>query len=228
MKKIIAIPLLMLALSGAAQQLENKLNIYFGYTTGTFLGCKTITEGNFTYPSLYGNMGGVTGYTIKSLYRYKPHLSIGLGFEKIVSSRWQNPTYSDYNDVGVTLYALHPTLQLHTPQAKAGLRNWIKAFIEVKPSVGTSKVIFEKPIFDVVSLTESVSQPSETNNIFFGIGSSVGLEVTPTNYLGIFASYSYSNDKVASKFYIDTHITTTQLTVGLFVKFLKNKRFIYE
>lgn len=228
MRKFIAIPLLMLALTGAAQQLENKLNIYFGYTSGSFGGNKTTSEGSFTYPSLYGNVGSTSGYAIKGLYRLKPYVSLGIGLEKVESAKWQSTTYSDYNDAKVTQLALHPTLQLHTLQAKAGVLNWVKAYLEVEPGIGSSKVTFSKPIFDVVSNKEAAAQPSETTNTFYGVRGSAGVEIAPTRSFGIFASYSYGFARVSSDFYADHHFTATQLTVGLFLKFMKNKHAIYE
>jgi hypothetical protein len=210
-----------------AQPIDNKINVYFGYSSGGFHGKEMIKENNYISPSLFDNFKNLKGLSLKALINKNQSYSIGLGCNISDAYNWELQDYYDYLKSGIKLYSLSPIIQFHNKFTERGLTNRIKAFIEIAPTIGFSTLILSDSLFDIQSESRSFSQPMKSNDINFGIEGKTGLELIITRAFGLYFAYSFHQRWVTSKFYPDKHFTSSQLDFGIFLRFKKDKRYFY-
>lgn len=215
-----------MSLISHAQQIDNKVNIYCGYGFGSFYGKEMITEDNFISPSLFANYQNLSGISLKGLVSGNKILGFGLGLDYLTASQWELQGYIDYSKSGVNLYSISPVIQFHTKYTERELTNRIKAFFEIAPTIGLSKLTLSTPLFDIQS-EEIFSQPLESNAMYYGVKGNAGLEIIITRAIGLSLSYSYQQSWVSSIYYPDKHFANSLLNFGIFLRLKKDQRYFY-
>jgi len=222
-----------------AQLIDNKINIYFGYSIADFHGQNVLKEGDFISTSLFPNYLDVKGASFKGLIELNQFCSIGAGFDMISASNWQNHEYYDYLRSNANQYSISPTIQIHTKFKEAGISNRMKLFIEIAPIIGMSNINLSRVFFETQNqiITQyqgstqnrslTVSTPNESSDRFYGAKGSTGLEWAINHYAGIYFTYSIQQSKITSKFYNDKQFLRSQLDFGIFLRFKKDKRYFY-
>lgn len=228
MKKTVLITItLLVSFFSQAQLIDNKMNIYFGYSTGVFHGKETIKDGSFIFPSLYANYTDLKGLSFKCLVNSNPIYSLGLGFNYSAASGWASSISEIYTNSQIHQYSLSPVIQFHTKFTETGIYNRIKGIFEIAPSFGFSDLTLATPLFDIQSQSGIVSQPMNSRDIFYGIGSKAGAELSVTHRLGIYVAYSFQHNWITSKLYNDKGFSSSQLCLGLIMRLERFKRFNY-
>lgn len=210
-----------------AQFISNKINIYAGYETGGFHGNKTIHENNFIYPSLYPNFNTLDGISLKVRYNYNLHLSFGIAFSYLQASNWEYPDSMLYQGSEVTLQSLSADIQLHTKLSETGIWNRIRLLLEISPTFGISRLSLTNLLFDIQQGNNSISQPKGSNDLYYGLKGTLGVEVTLNQVTSVFFDYSYGYYLVSSNLYSDNHFTNYIIEAGIVIKLRKNKRYFY-
>lgn len=226
-KTVILFVFVIICYQGYSQLIDNKINVYFGYNLASFSGQKVLNEKGFISPSLFSNYHSATGESIKGLMKLNQYCSIGLGLDVLSASRWENPLYNDYNGSTINLYAISPTINIHTKLKGTGIANRFKLFTELAPSIGQSNVKLSKSIFDLQSQSSRNTPPNSSNDTFIGAKWSAGLEVAINQFAGVFYTFSMQQNFINSKLYNDNHFFCTKMDFGLFLKFKKEKRYFY-
>jgi len=213
--------------NGKAQFLDNDINVYFGYVNGNFHNKEIIIEGDFISPSLYSNLEKLNGVSLKALYKGYKYFSFGISLEKLNGYNWEYADRSDYSGAEIILKSISPTIQFHNKFMKDGGLNSLKFVIEISPTFGSSILLLENPLCDIQSENNTVSQPMESTDLFFGLKGNAGFEYFISNSFGAYVTYSFENDWIKSKLYNDKKFSRTQLSFGIFVRFKKDKRYFY-
>jgi len=207
--------------------MDNKFNIYAEYITGIFHGKDLITEKNFVYPSLYNNLKDLSGITLKMLYKNNQNISWGLGVTRLQASNWSFTDHIEYQGSEVKLQSISPIIQFHNKYSESKFFNRGKFFIEIAPAIGQSDLSLTNSPFTIQNSNEIIAPPKESSDLFFGIKGSAGLEWTFAQSTGMVISYSLQQSWIKSKLYNDSHILSSQLSIGIFLKLKKDKRFFY-
>jgi hypothetical protein len=224
MRKCIILTIILLkSCYNYAQSIDNKINLYFGYSFGGFLGKEIIKEGNFISPALYPNYKHLEGFSFKVLDKINPYLSLGLDFANSSSSMWESQEYNDYLNSKIQLYSLCPTIQLHNKFKKTGVLNRIKLFIDIAPTVGLSKLTLINPLFDIQSRDKAISQPKNSLDPFYGVKGNIGLGLAIRQAIGLYVIYSLNHNWITSKLYNDNHFSSSLLGFGAVIRFKKDK-----
>lgn len=230
-KKLCAVCLLAIIFSGSlfcnAQLIGNDITICSGYFRGLFQGNKSIIENDFIYPSLYANFKNLDGISLKVLYNYDKYFSFGISLSHLRAINWKLPDSMLYQESKVNLRSLSPVVQIHTKLNETGAFNKIRLFLEVAPTIGISKLSLSNPLFEIREGNASISQPTGSNDMYFGLRGSLGAEVSLTQAVGLFLDCSYGYYRVSSKLYSDTHFANYGLEAGVVIKLKKNKRYFY-
>lgn len=210
-----------------AQFIDKYINIYTGYVNGHFYGKEVINETGYISPSLYSNFEDLNGISIKALYNGHKYFSFGLSTEFLNGSNWYYDGRSNYSGAGIKIRSLSPVLQFHNKFLKDGVFNKLKIFIEISPSFGTSVLTLKNPLFDIQGENITVAQPMESSDAFYGIKGGAGLEFVFSKLFGVYITYSLQYDWVNSKLYNDKQFSSTQLDFGIFMRFIRDKRYFY-
>jgi len=210
-----------------AQVIDNKVNIYAEYIIGIFHGKELIEEKNFIYPSLYNNLKDIDGISLKWLYKNHQHISLGINVILLQASNWEYTGHSEYHGSKIKMQSISPTIQFHSKFSETNIFNRGRVFIEIGPTVGLSKLTLSNPLFDIQNEKDAVSIPMKSNDIFYGLTGNVGLEWAITQLIGIYITYSLQFNWVTSKLYNDNQFTSSQLGIGIIMKFKKDKRYFY-
>lgn len=212
---------------GYSQLIDNKINIYFGFNKASFTGQKVLNENGFISTSLFPNYHNITGNSIKALMNLNRYCSIGMGFDMLSATRWENQPYSDYVGSSASLISISPTFNIHTKFKSKGIANRIKVFAEIAPSIGQSNLKLSKSIFDLQTQISRSYPPTKSNDIFIGAKWSAGMELAIHQFVGVYYTFSMQQDFINSKLYNDKRFLRTQMDFGLFLRFKKEKRYFY-
>lgn len=210
-----------------AQFIGNKINLYVGFNSGSFLGKGMTEENSFISPSLYSNYNSLKGLSFKGLIKKHQVYSLGLAFDFLRASNWKHTNYVDYLNSSVRLYSFSPTFQLHNKFLETGISNRLKVFLEVAPTVGLSKLALNRQLFDISRNKIPVSHPMGSNEFFFGVKGGAGLEAIVNKVIGVQVSYSLQHNRISSTLFHEKGFTTSGFNCGFFVRLKKNKRFFY-
>jgi hypothetical protein len=154
-------------------------------------------------------------------------ISAGMAVEQLQASDWEQKDNSDYANSSIGLYSLSTVIQIHNPYKEAGFSNRFKIFGEIAPLAGLTKLSLNNPLFDIRSNEYIVKQPLKSNDFFYGIKGTLGVEFAINQFAGICCSYSFSYNPTSSRLYSDNRFYATQLQMGVFVKLIKDKKFFY-
>lgn len=224
-KALLIIFLTFISLRMFPQLIDNKVNLYLSHWGGTFSGIETVKDGSFESPSLYSNFTAAKQFSVKMLVKTSRFCSLGISLGKLDASGWKYTNSSLYNKSGIDLYSFSPVIQFHSGFAETGIMNRFGVCAEIAPSVGMSKLSLAKPIFEINNQSGLVTPPVESRDIFLGVSSNIGVEVSVTRMFGISASYAFSYNMVKSDLYSDKHFSYSGFELGLIVRLKKDKLF---
>lgn len=210
----------------SAQFLENKLNVHAGCSVGFFQGNSAMEKDNFRFPTLYPNLKNLNGYSFKALYTVHDHLSVGVGMTNMRASKWSFNSQEVYSGSEVTLGSGAALFQFHNKARETGVFNRIKYFLELAPTLGAAKLTLAENIFAVED-GRTIEPPASSMDKYYGIGASLGIEYGVTQLVGINADYSFAYNWIKSSLYVDERFSFSQVTLGIYVKLLKEKRYFY-
>lgn len=228
MKKLIILSIIiLLVITGKAQLINNNLNIYVGYSLVQPLGNSMFHEGDFITPALFPNFKDAKTISAKVLAAYNPTFSVGIGFNYLDEHNWSFQDYTDYLNSTIRQYSLSPTVQYHTRFKESGIFNHLRFYAEFAPSIQLAQFNTSSTLFVIEDKNGSILPPKHSNDLFFGIKGSGGIEAPLNQYVGIMLSYSFMQSYGSSKLYNDKKYTISQLEMGLYFKFKKIKRLSY-
>ena len=210
-----------------AQLIEKKLNIYIDTNTGSFLGKKSSNEDEFIYPYLYPNMTKLNGYGVKAPYRAHSLFSFGIEGNKMFGTEWVLGNNNLYEGAEASMQSVSPVFQIHTKFKKTGIFNQLKLYVEIAPVFGQSKLQLKNPIFEINPVINSSEDLMESIDNYFGIKGGAGAEFSFSNDVGLFLTYSIQRNYISSTLYNDKSFIYNQLSIGLFFRFIYNKRYAY-
>jgi hypothetical protein len=217
----------MLYFTTNAQLIDNRIDLSLGVGYISFFGDRKIKEDNFISPSLYPNYSDLRELSFKVLVKQNKLYSLGLSLNSLDASGWKNSGSSLYDNSKIKQVGLSPVMQIHTKFTEIGVFNRIKIFLEIAPTIGLSELALSNQLFDIQDQNGSVPQPMDSRDLFYGIKSNVGFELSLTRAFGLYFSYSIQQNWVKSKLYNDSKFSYSNLGLGLVVRLEKNKRFYY-
>ncbi|MBN2772887.1 MAG: hypothetical protein JXR31_01470, partial [Prolixibacteraceae bacterium] len=112
----------------SAQVADKNLNIYTGYSIGSFSGKEMSNDDGFIYPYLYSNLTNLNGYSFKATYKIYPLFSFGLENGKMTGNNWSSENSKIYKDATVNLKSFSPVFQIHTRFKESGIFNRLKIY----------------------------------------------------------------------------------------------------
>jgi hypothetical protein len=228
MKKTILPFLLALFCSSlGAQFLNNKMDLYVGTTFVSFHGREALNEDNFIYPSLFPNFCSPIGVFFKGMYKIGSVISIGVGADFVNSSDWESQHFNEYVNSKISLYSVYPAFQFHNRFYETGLLNRLVFNIEITPIIGMSELKLKHSIFDIQNNYGNVSEPMNSNDIYYGLGGSTGMTLAITNFIGFYINYSIQYNRIKSPLYSDKHFTSSRIGLGFIFRLKNNKRYYY-
>jgi hypothetical protein len=211
-----------------AQMINNKVTIYLGYQSGGFQGKKMVQDGTFSSPSLFSNYHQLTGYSVKGLISSGTFISLGLGLSYSSASGWNLTSFNDYTNSTAKQYSLCPTIQFHNRYKPVGISNRAKVFFEAGPNFGVSRLKLTQGLFDIQTKNQTaVSQPLSSHESYLGLKARAGLELVVSQSFGFWFSYSLEYNRVDAKLFNDNYFSSTQIDLGLMLRFKNNKRYYY-
>jgi hypothetical protein len=230
----ILIPVLMLLFMLAwykseAQLIANKLNVYAGASLHSMPSQETSTTGDFTMPSLYGNMQNGYSFSYRLSYRVLPFVSTGLGYTKSNFYNWQSASSVIFKGASSTTGSVSALIMLHTPFAKKGLFNRMRLTAHISPKWGRHQLqLVNTPfVFDNQSSDADLLRLSSDSYVSKGFESAIGLEFLLNRNLGMYGQYGFSQTYFNARFHNDTSFRYQFVEAGLFLRMLKNKRYYY-
>jgi hypothetical protein len=211
-----------------AQVIDNRLNVYAEYVNGWFHGNDLSADGNFLYPSLYANFKNSHGISMKLVYKNNQVLGTGINIVQSKASEWMLADQKEYKDASVTIQAISPLIQFHSGFSESNFLNKVRIIIELAPTIGLSRLTLVNPIFMIEESGNLVITPSESKDTFIGIKGIMGLEFAISQSVGICVNYSYQRNWIASDLYNDNIFMYSSISGGIFLKFIKDKRYLYN
>ncbi len=228
MKRIILIvSILLITPFVFSQQIDKKLNIYAAYNIGKFSGEEISNNTGFIFPKLYSNMSELNGYSLKANYKILPLFSIGLEGGEMIGTNWSSVNNDLYNGAEVRLKSISPIFQIHTQFKETGIFNQLKLFGEASPVFGQSKLQLKNSIFEINSVDGIDVKFLESVDNYFGIKGCIGIEYAFSKDAGLMLSYSVQKNNISSAIYNDADFVFGQISIGLYFRFLYNKRYTY-
>jgi hypothetical protein len=214
-------------LSLKAQIIDNKVDLSLGYGIGAFGGPVLVNVKGFISPSLYSNYDNIYGISAKAILRKTRYINFGASMNYLSASAWNAGLYTDYLNSRISQYSISPVIQIHNKIHESGFLNRFRIFLEIAPTVGFSDLSLTNPLFDIQSNNNEVAQPMGSNDLFYGINGTGGLEITINQIAGLFIDTSAGHFWVSSKLYNDNQFTNYKLELGIILRLKKNKRFFY-
>lgn len=217
MKKILALAFLLSAFCCNAQ--TEKVNIYAGYTYGSFMGSSSGFNSNGDV-YMYSNMGALHGATARVDFPIGNQWRFGVdcGFQQ--SNRWDSSKESIFNGTYVRQFYISPSLVKYWSLAGTDFLKRFKIVGDISPVLGYSTIKVKEVMLLMDLMPGDAPFPiygrSTINHVYYGIGAGAGVDYSLTESLGVFARYnisvtSFSKDRVA-----DDHFVLGKLSVGFF------------
>jgi hypothetical protein len=226
--KLIIILSILSIYNANGQILDNKLNIHLGFETGYFHGNIYAKEDGFTFPSLYANMKNITGNSLQGTYNIGKYLKVGLRFEKLLATEWSVKNREEYTNSYIKLQSLSPVLALHTPFIETGFLNKFNFSLGILPTLSYSYLKLDRRLSDIYYLNTRIFENEISDESrYFSIKGNLNIMYNLTQRFGIYSSYLLSYSMVQSNLNYDKGFTLSQIEVGLYMKLLRNKRYLY-
>lgn len=228
MKKIILILVIVLiAVEVHSQQIDNKINLYLGYSVGNCLGNEMKVEENFNYPALFSNYQDVSGYSFRALMNAGKHLSYGVRVDLIEARNWVFIGHSEFADSQLRLNSFSPEIRIHTGFNGHGIFNRLGFYGSLAPEIGILSLNLAEEPFEILGANASQYTFLENEEIFTGFSVSMGAEYVLAQWMGLFIDYSQHFNWTSSLVFQEGGFFRSQLQFGVLIRILKDKRYYY-
>jgi len=207
----------------SAQIIKNKSDIFIGYGVGTYPEASMLNQKGFIAPSLYNNFSSLSGIDLKFVFHKRTRISLGTSLNFFRASDWKLKDAIDFNGSKASLYNLTAFLQFHNRFAESGFFNRAGFYIDAGPSAGISSVYIPVPPFNV----EGADVSPYEKDLFYGARASAGVSYNLSQVFGIFLQADAGYFFLSPKLYTDDHFETVNLSAGLILRLLKDKKFYY-
>jgi hypothetical protein len=211
----------------AAQIIDNKMNLQAGLLYGGLQGNSTIAENGFLLPSLFGNTNEFSGFALKATYKLKPVISIGAGYSQRQIGRWSYLEDNTYTGANINQSVVSFSALAHTPFLYFGFLNRVRLFAELSPEFGISDLKLKAPIMTIQGATQSEVSPMKESSGFYGFKATAGLNVLVAPKLGLYASWSFHENRVKGLLFSDERFGGQFFELGLSYRLLENRKFYY-
>lgn len=216
-----------LASKSDAQLLNNKLNIYAGYSFGMPSGRKYIDNGSFQFPSLFSNLN-FKAISVQGLYKVNKFMSAGIRVESMKGVDWDLNSSTIYNGAEASFIFLSPVIQVHNSFQENGVLNRLKLYLNIQPIFGQASITIKNPLsglqYEGLQIFETgLSDQPNT----FGVSASGGIEFNINQKTGIYTVYSFVQHWLQSSLSMDADFELSKIEIGFYYRFLKNKRYYY-
>lgn len=211
-----------------AQLIDNKINVYVSYNTGIFHGKGQVHNGNFVFPSFYDNLDNFKGLSLKLLFNQSPQMSYGIKVSQSEVSDWNYNNDNFYSNSKAEMRSLAIPVQFHNKLSKYKAKSHFKLYIEIAPLIGVSSFSSSSELFQVQKAGDNIISPTASDDFYFGLNGSAGVECAFSQSIGMFMSYSLEYNRITSTLYNDDHFSVSQFNAGIIVKLFKDKKFQYK
>ena len=211
-----------------AQRLNNKLDLFVGSTSGTFYGDEFLIQDGFEFPSVYSNLKNLQAISVQGLFRIHKNVSVGLILEDAEASNWSVNSHDAYNGAMVELFSLSQVIQIHNRFVDYGIWNKLKLSFGISSTMGTSSLSLETSLSDLQEEGVMILETDQTSESkFFGVKGILGIEFDLNQHIGIHTNFAVSKNWLESNLHLDKSFSSSQITVGFYKKFLRDKRYFY-
>ena len=212
-----------------SQLIDNRLNVSVSYRNTLSIGSEFTKQDNFIYPSFYSNFNNSNTISINGIYAIYPHFSVGMAVDFTRLTNWQlSEEYENYMDSKVSQTSIMPMFQYNTKYRERGIFNKVQLSVQLNPALGRSTINLKYPTFVIVpDLPGETTPPLNSKDFFAGIEGSAGISYNITNYFGANLRLGSRKCWTSSILHTDQNIHTVFVEFGVYVRFMKNKRFLY-
>jgi hypothetical protein len=162
------------------------------------------------------------------LYNNHFWISYGLSMTLLQASDWKFADRLDFEGSKIKMKSISPVIQFHNRYAVSNFFNRSKLFLEIAPVIGLFNVALSDSLFQIKSSNNRVIPPKNSHNMFFGIKSSIGLEWSVTQTVGLVFAYSLQYNRTKSILYNENHFTGSLLNLGILLKLRRDKHYFYQ
>jgi hypothetical protein len=211
-----------------AQIIDNRLNIYMGYSTGITSTRETVTKQGIVLTSLMGKLETWNGMQLKGFYMLSPSLGAGLALAGSSANTISGGGQELYNNSVINHNYLAGMIRIQNHKPTSGLFNRFYFFGAAGPAVGYSFLTLGYPIMDVVYGDSGRTLAMNSSDFTPGFVLIGGAELIIHRLAGIYLGYSFDIFHVNSPYYPDRVFTKSIVEAGIFFRFQANKRFYYH
>lgn len=210
-----------------AQTLSNRLNFGAGLSSGQFHGDKNTIIGNTTvgFPMYFPNFEKLMGYYIQGEFAATTNIHFGINLNSFSASNWIPPNQATFSSVEAELSSVSPFIKIATTQKELGFWNRFRTYLSVSPTLGVTKIRSPYVLADLEFEGFRFFETKTTeSNRFYGYSVGIGVDYFLWNEIGLKAEYTYSGLRTGSTIIPDRDISLSAISIGLFKRFLKEKR----
>lgn len=224
MKKLIILVLFVAvhlqALKG--QALDNRLDLSIGFGTGSFTGEKNYSEGSFVTTAFFPGFTSMTGLSVEGSYKVKKFLSAGVTLSHKTGSDWQSDGSHLYYNSRIGIISFAPCLLISTPYRETGLLNRFRFALRGAAVVGNATSTIEDNRIVIVG---GPAAPDVSKDVYYGWEVGPSVQYRFTKPFGIYARYSYSQNRISSYLYPDNRFSFFQFEAGVLLQAKRAKQF---
>jgi hypothetical protein len=209
-----------------AQLLENRLSIYLSFTDGNFKGDQWINQSGFIAPSLFSNFNQNQGIQLTGTYKLKPWLAPGMHLNVSRSANWLLDESFFYSNSGSDFVFIAPAVRFYSPKTSLGFFNRFSGFAELAAGAGQAGIELIRPIMTVEN-GSNIQLPMTESATYWGMIARIGAKFDINHLGGLHVSYSLHRNRIDGVLFNDRTLNSSQIEVGIHIRFLENKRFYY-
>lgn len=209
-----------------AQLLENRLSIYLSFTDGTFKGDQWINQSGFIAPSLFSNFNQNSGRQISGTYKIYPWLAPAMHLSISNSENWMHDQSFLYSRASSDFIFISPAIRFYSPKTSLGFFNRFSVFAELAAGAGQARIELTRPIMTVEN-GSNIQLPMTESATYRGMIARIGAKFDINHLGGLHVSYSMHRNRIDGVLFNDRTLNSSQIEVGIHIRFLENKRFYY-
>lgn len=208
------------------QVVDNHLNIGVGYDYVTSLNSDNISHvDHLNYPSLYGNYNYIHAGEIYADFRVQKNFWIGIHFDKFKYNNWSgNKDVFILQDPVLAFSTVSASLIYNLNSARSA-NNLTHFNIFLAPLIGSQHLSWSAIQQSAYSDSVYAGGEHQTDP---GFRAGFGISHDINNDMGISANIFYQYIHVNSYYYLDHSFSSVDVSVKLYIRFLKNRYYRYD
>lgn len=209
-----------------AQLLENKLTVYTSISSSLIHGDPYLNSNGLITPSLFSNFNQNQGIQLTGTYKLKPWLAPGMHLNVSQSTNWLLDKSFFYSSSGSDFVFIAPAIRFYIPQTSVGFFNRFSVFAELAAGAGQARIELIRPIMTVEN-GSNIQLPMTESATYWGMIARIGAKFDINHLGGMHVSYSLHRNRIDGVLFNDRTLNSSQIEVGIHIRFLENKRFYY-